>query len=99
MGNLAENFVVEKKLIADLIVDDFKSIGLKDYGVEIHLDELSKKEILSFIDEVNFNRQRYLEQDYKNFKNYIAWDKKLVILISQDDQSYQYSQLIIQISI
>ena len=72
LGNLAENFVVEKKLIADLIVDDFKSIGLKDYGVEIHLDELSKKEILSFIDEVNFNRQRYLEQDYKNFKNYIA---------------------------
>ena len=72
LGNLAENFVVEKKLIADLIVDDFKSIGLKDYGVEIHLDELSKKEILSFIDAENFNRKMYMEQDYKNFKNYIA---------------------------
>lgn len=72
LGNLAENFVVEKKLIADLIVDDFKSIGLKDYGVEIHLDDLSKKEILSFIDQVNFNTKTYLEQDYKNFKNYIS---------------------------
>lgn len=72
LGNLAENFVVEKKLIADLIVDDFKSVGLKDYGVEIHLDDLSKKEILSFIDQVNFNTKTYLEQDYKNFKNYIS---------------------------
>ena len=30
-------------------------LGLADYGVEIHLDDLSKKEILSYIDEVNFN--------------------------------------------
>ena len=72
LGSLSENFVVEKKLIADLIDDDFESIGLRDYGVEIHLDELSKKEILSYIDEVNFNTKRFLEQDYKNFKQYIS---------------------------
>ena len=72
LGNLSENFVVEKKLIASLIEDDFESIGLKDYGVEIHLDDLSKKEILSYIDEVNFNTKVFQQQDYLNFKKYIS---------------------------
>ena len=72
LGGLSENFVVEKKLISALVKDDFKSVGLEDYGVEIHLDDLSKKEILSFIDEVNFNTKKYLEQDYLNFKKYIG---------------------------
>lgn len=72
LGGLAKNFVVEKKLIASLVKEDFKSIGLVSYGVIIHLDELSKKEVLSFIDQVNFNTKSYLEQDYKNFKKYIS---------------------------
>lgn len=72
LGSLSENFVVEKKLLAALIADDFRSVGLADYGVEIHLDDLSKKEILSFIDEVNFNTKPYLRQDYLNFKKYIS---------------------------
>lgn len=72
LGSLSENFVVEKQLIASLIYDDFRSIGLADYGVEIHLDDLSKKEILSYIDEVNFNTKTYLAQDYTNFKKYIS---------------------------
>ena len=71
LGSLSENFVVEKKLVAALIADNFKSIGLVNYGVEIHLDDLSKKEILSYIDKVNFNTRGYLEQDYKNFKKFI----------------------------
>ena len=72
LGNLSENFVVEKKLVAALIKDNFVSIGLQDYGVEIYLDDLSKKEILSYIDEVNFNTKVYLAQDYQNFKKYIS---------------------------
>ena len=72
LGSLSENFVMEKKLVADLIADNFRSIGLAEYGVEIHIDDLSKKEILSFIDEVNFNTKRYLAQDYENFKKYIS---------------------------
>ncbi|MBR3052766.1 MAG: DUF3427 domain-containing protein [Firmicutes bacterium] len=72
LGSLSENFVVEKKLLAALIAEDFKSLGLIDYGVEIHLDDLSKKEILSFIDDVNFNTKTYLQQDYNNFKKYIS---------------------------
>ena len=71
LGSLAENFVVEKKLIAALIKDNYERIGLADYGVEIHLDDLSKKEILSYIDQVNFNTKVYLAQDYQNFKKYI----------------------------
>ncbi len=72
LGSLSENFVVEKKLVAALIEDNFKSIGLAGYGVEIHLDDLSKKEILSYIDQVNFNTKSYLAQDYQNFKKYIS---------------------------
>lgn len=72
LGSLSENFVMEKKLVAALIADDFRSIGLAEYGVEIHLDDLSKKEILSFIDNVNFNTKKYLGQDYFNFKKYIS---------------------------
>ena len=72
LGGLSENFVVEKKLISALVKDDFKSIGLMDYGVEIHIDDLSKKDIICFIDEVNFNTKKYLEQDYLNFKKYIG---------------------------
>ncbi|MBR2524766.1 MAG: DUF3427 domain-containing protein [Clostridiales bacterium] len=72
LGGLSENFVVEKKLLSALVQDDFKTIGLEEYGVEIHLDDLSKKEIISFIDEVNFNTKKYLEQDYINFKKYIG---------------------------
>lgn len=72
LGGLSENFVVEKKLLKELVRDDFKTVGLIDYGVEIHIDDLSKKEILAFIDEVNFNAKKYLEQDYYNFKKYIG---------------------------
>lgn len=72
LGSLSENFVVEKNLVAALVKDDFSSIGLEEYGVEIHIDDLSKKEILAYIDEVNFNTKRYLQQDYLNFKKYIG---------------------------
>ena len=72
LGGLSENFVVEKKLLKELVRDDFRTVGLIDYGVEIHIDDLSKKEILAFIDEVNFNTKKYLEQDYLNFKKYIG---------------------------
>jgi len=72
LGSLSENFVVEKKLVAALIESNFVSIGLANYGVEIHLDDLSKKEILSYIDQVNFNTKSYLAQDYQNFKKYIS---------------------------
>lgn len=72
LGSLAENFVMEKRLMASLVKDDFTALGLADYGVEIHIDDLSKEEILEYIDKENFNAIKYLKQDYFNFKKYIG---------------------------
>jgi superfamily II DNA or RNA helicase len=71
LSSLAENFVVEKRLMASLVRDNFTALGLADYGVEIHVDDLSKEEILEYIDKENFNAIKYLKQDYYNFKKYI----------------------------
>lgn len=56
-------------MLASLVQDDFTALGLADYGVEIHIDDLSKEEILEYIDKENFNALKYLKQDYFNFKN------------------------------
>jgi superfamily II DNA or RNA helicase/HKD family nuclease len=71
LSSLAENFVVEKRLMASLVRDDFVALKLAKYGVEINIDDLSKEEILNYIDQENFNRISYLKQDYFNFKKYI----------------------------
>ena len=71
LGSLSKNFVIEKRLLASLINDDFEALGLAEYGVEIHIDDLSKEEILKYIDKENFNAMKYLKQDYFNFKKYI----------------------------
>lgn len=72
LSSLADNFVLEKRLMMALVQDDFKAIGLGDYGVEIHIDDLSKEEIVSFIERENFNSLGYLKQDYFNFRKYIG---------------------------
>ncbi len=71
MGSLAQNFVLERKLLKDLVRDDFSALGLSPYGVEINIDDLSKEEIIEYIDQENFNSLMYIKQDYFNFKEYI----------------------------
>lgn len=71
LGSLAENFVLEKRLMSSLVKDDFVALGLDQYGVEIHIDDLSKEEILKYIEEENFNALKYIKQDYYNFKKYL----------------------------
>ncbi|NLC43481.1 MAG: DUF3427 domain-containing protein, partial [Clostridiales bacterium] len=71
LSSLAENFVVEKRLMASLVRDNFVALDLAKYGVEINIDELSKEEILNYIDQENFNRISYLKLDYFYFKQYI----------------------------
>lgn len=71
LSSLAENFVVEKRLMAALVRDNFSALGLSGCGVEICIDDLSKEEILEYIDRENFNNIKYLKQDYFNFKKYI----------------------------
>ena len=72
LGSLSENFVMEKRLMASLVKDNFTALGLGEYGVEINIDDLSKEEILEYIDKENFNAIKYLKQDYFNFKKYIG---------------------------
>ena len=72
LSSLAENFVLEKRLMMSLVKDDFRAIGLADYGVEIHIDDLSKEEIINYIEQENFNSLKYLKQDYFNFRKYIG---------------------------
>lgn len=72
LGSLAQNLVLEKRLMMALVRDDFRAIGLAAYGVEINIDELSKEEIIEYIENENFNTISYLKQDYYNFKKYIG---------------------------
>ena len=72
LGGLAKNLVLEKRLMMAMVRDDFKAIGLQDYGVEIHIDDLSKEEIIDYLEQENFNSLAYMKQDYQNFKKYIS---------------------------
>ena len=71
LGGLAQKFVMEKRLLVALVRDDFKPIGLEQYGVEINIDSLSKEEILNYVKNENFYSPKYMKQDYNNFKKYI----------------------------
>ena len=71
LGSLAENLVMEKKLLQSLVQDNFSALGLAQYGVDIQFDKESQKEIIDIIDRENFNGKNYLEQDYFNFKKYV----------------------------
>lgn len=50
LGSLSENFIMEKRLMQDLVRDDFRAVGLEEYGVEIHIDDLSKEEVIEYIE-------------------------------------------------
>ena len=71
LGGLAQKFVMEKRLLVALVRDDFKPLGLEQYGVEINIDSLSKAEILNYVENENFYSLKYMKQDYNNFKKYI----------------------------
>lgn len=71
LGSLSHNSILEKKLLKTMVREDFAMLGLNEYGVEIHIDDLSKEEIISYIDSENFNRIKYLINDYKNFKSFL----------------------------
>ena len=70
LGSLSLSNYVEKKLLVQLIQDDFSSLEIPN--VEIHIDEESKEEILSYIEKTNFNTLDILKQDYYNFKRFIG---------------------------
>lgn len=71
LGSLSSRYILEKKTLKTMVRDDFRTLGLEEYGVDINIDDLSKEEILHHIDNENFNHIRYLKKDYQNFKSYL----------------------------
>jgi superfamily II DNA or RNA helicase len=69
LGTLSKSAVLEKKLLIDLIRDDFKSLEIP--GLKISFDQLSKEDIETYVQKTNFNTRLYLESDYKAFKKYL----------------------------
>ena len=70
LGSLGKSTYIEKAYLKELINTNFNKLDVP--GVEIHIDELSKKEIINYLDKVNFNRKDLLKKDYINFKNYLG---------------------------
>lgn len=71
LGSLSKGYILERKLLKMMVREDFRVLGLEEYGVKINIDDLSKEEILHHIDNENFNQIRYLKKDYQNFKSYL----------------------------
>lgn len=71
LGSLSRNYILEKKLLKTMVREDFALLGLEEYGVKIHIDDLSKEEIISYIESENFNQTKYLKNDYANFKSFL----------------------------
>ena len=69
LGTLGKTTYMEKAYLKQMIRSDFKSLDIPN--VVIDIDELSKEEILNYIDKTNFNSKVFLEKDYQNFKSYI----------------------------
>ena len=69
LGTLGKTTYTEKAYLKNLIETDYKSLCIPE--VEIHIDELSKKEIIKYIDQENFNKKTFLKKDYENFKKYL----------------------------
>lgn len=69
LGTLGKTTYIEKAYLKEMIRTNFESLDIPE--VKIEIDDLSKEEIINFIDKTNFNSRVFLEKDYKNFKSYI----------------------------
>ncbi len=72
LGSLGKTTYTEKAYLKSLLRSEFSSLGIP--GVVINIDDLSREEIIHFIDNMNFNRRDFLKKDYENFKSYIQCD-------------------------
>ena len=70
LGTLGKTTYMEKAYLKQMIRTDFKSLDIPN--VLIDIDDLSKEEILDYIDNTNFNSKAFLEKDYYNFKSYVG---------------------------
>ena len=73
LGTLGKASIIEKAYLKQLVRNDFVEINVP--GVVIKIDELSKQEIINYIDKQNFNRKDFLKKDYENFKKFLNLDR------------------------
>ena len=69
LGTLGKTTYTEKAYLSDMIRTNFDSLNIP--GVEIFFDNLSKTEIINYINRESFNKIDYLKKDYQNFKKYM----------------------------
>ena len=69
LGTLGNTTYMEKAYLKEMINTNFKSLDIPN--VIIDIDELSREQIIDYIDKTNFNSKVFLEKDYTNFKAYI----------------------------
>lgn len=72
LGTLGKTTYTEKKYLTDLVTTNFETLNIP--GIEIFFDDLSKTEIVNYINKQNFNKTDYLKKDYENFKKYLQID-------------------------
>lgn len=69
LGTLGKTTYTEKAYLSEMVRTDFDSLNIP--GVEIFFDELTKVDIIKYINRQNFNKSDYLKKDYQNFKKYM----------------------------
>lgn len=65
LGTLGKTTYMEKAYLKQMIKTNFKSLDIPNVLIEI--DDLSKKEIINFIDKTNFNSIRFLKKRLSKF--------------------------------
>ena len=75
LGSLSKSGTIDKASISDGVLTSFASLDLP--GVEIHFDEESQEEILSSIEQTNFNRLDRLVADYARFKKSLCQEGEM----------------------
>lgn len=58
LGSLSKGYILEKKLLKSMVKNDFRELGLQKYGVLISIDDLSKEEILTYIERLQQESKR-----------------------------------------
>ena len=69
LGTLSEDTYTDKPYLMESVRNDFRNL---DLPIEIYIDEFSKQEILTRIEQTNFNSKKFLDQDYLNFRNFLG---------------------------
>lgn len=69
LGTLSKTTYMEKAYLKQMIRTNFSSLDIPN--VIINIDDLSKEEIIRYIDKTNFNSIQFLKKDYQNFKAYV----------------------------